>query len=509
MENNFRVEVKNFGAVKDGIFDMKSLTIFIGDNDSGKSFVSKFIYIATKYLTNSSSFNGVSINNKIDIEKYKKTTVYSILNDFVTDISNEDCIANSEHKLSFNLDEKFIKTFLLDVEDIFSRFLKKCFEVYFTENLNDLININENEAVLKIYTKYIDIIITLNRNEEFNLKLDYKEKLNYFINLTSKFTERNEGTSYSLSFSNDNVNGDLSVSVVNPISSENLFNNVINWYLFCIDHLLHLPRNIDYFPANKSGILANYNTKFQNNVTNATEYIYNDKNLNRDNYIINDFIKIIQSFSNQKINQDIKLTNAYSYIQQEIEGKLYFNDSKMLQYKIGNETKTLDIPMESTSTKVTELTPIILYLENLETKSMKSIGTFLIIEEPESHLNPKMQRMMARLLVMMMNEGIQILITTHSDYILNEMDILLKLNHIKEKDEKTFDTFIDKDKDYESLMALDKENLSVYRFKKEGLDTEIEDIKITKNKVIEKEFEETSENLYLENSKVIEILKSI
>jgi len=110
---------------------------------------------------------------------------------------------------------------------------------------------------------------------------------------------------------------------------------------------------------------------------------------------------------------------------------------------------------------------------------------------------------------MMMNEGIQILITTHSDYILNEMDILLKLNHIKEKDEKVFDKFIDEDKDYESLMALDRDDLSVYRFKKEGLDTEIENIKITKNKVIEKEFEETSENLYLENSKVIEILKSI
>jgi len=509
MEKDFRVEVKNFGAVKDGIFDIKPLTVFIGDNDSGKSFVSKFIYITVNYLTKPDVFNFGAINNKIDIEKYKTTKVYSILNDFVTDISTENSIANSEHKLSFNFDEILINTFILDVEGIFSRLLKKCFEVYFTENLNDLININEDSAILKVYTKYIDITITLNRDEEFNLKIDYKEDINYFIVLFLKITDKNEGSSSSLNFSKDTVNGDISVSIMNKISSEDLIKRVIDWYLFCMGHLLQLPKIVNYFPANKSGILANYNTKFQNNITSATEYIFNNKNLNKDNYIINDFIKVIQNFSNQRINQDVRLTNAYSYIKKEIDGKLYFNDSKMLQYQIREKDTTLDIPMESTSTKVTELTPIILYLETLDTRFMKLTGEFLIIEEPESHLNPKMQRMIARLLVMMMNEGIKILITTHSDYILNEMDILLKLNHIKEKDAKIFDKFMDEDKDYESLMALDKENLSVYRFKKEGLDTEIENIKITKNKIIEKEFEETSESLYLENSKVIEILKSI
>jgi hypothetical protein len=274
---------------------------------------------------------------------------------------------------------------------------------------------------------------------------------------------------------------------------------------YITNNIFRLPYSTKYFPANKSGILSNYNTKFQNTFNPANDYIYYDNQIKQDNYIINDFIGLIQNLLNKTIKNDNKILESYKYIINNIDGKITIDkNSKKINYKIGNKDNSIDIPIENISSKVTELTPLILYLKELTI----SVDKFIIIEEPESHLNPKMQRIIARLLVMMMNEGIQILITTHSDYILNEMDILLKLNHIKEKDEIKFNSFIDDD-EYEQLMALDKDNLSVYRFKKYGFDTTIEDIKITKNKVVEKEFEETSENLYLENSKVIEILKSI
>ena len=41
-------------------------------------------------------------------------------------------------------------------------------------------------------------------------------------------------------------------------------------------------------------------------------------------------------------------------------------------------------------------------------------GIFLIIEEPEAHLHPIMQRWLSRRIHSMSSEGLQILITTHS-----------------------------------------------------------------------------------------------
>ena len=51
----------------------------------------------------------------------------------------------------------------------------------------------------------------------------------------------------------------------------------------------------------------------------------------------------------------------------------------------------------------------------------------LIIDEPELNLHPENQRKIARLLVMLINAGIRVAITTHSDYIIREFDFMTRL----------------------------------------------------------------------------------
>ena len=84
-----------------------------------------------------------------------------------------------------------------------------------------------------------------------------------------------------------------------------------------------------------------------------------------------------------------------------------------------------DLPLINSSSMVSELLPIVLYLRHVVRP-----GDLLIVEEPEAHLHPKMQAMLIRQLVAAVQSGVRILITTHSEWILEELANLLRLSEL-------------------------------------------------------------------------------
>ena len=55
----------------------------------------------------------------------------------------------------------------------------------------------------------------------------------------------------------------------------------------------------------------------------------------------------------------------------------------------------------------------------------------LMVDEPELNLHPENQRRVARLFARLVNLGIRVFITTHSDYLIKELNTLIMLNHDK------------------------------------------------------------------------------
>ena len=86
-----------------------------------------------------------------------------------------------------------------------------------------------------------------------------------------------------------------------------------------------------------------------------------------------------------------------------------------------------DLPLANTSSMVSELAPVVLYLRHVVQP-----GDTLIIEEPESHLHPAMQVEFTRLLAAAVKAGIRIIITTHSEWILEELANLLLMSELPE-----------------------------------------------------------------------------
>jgi AAA ATPase domain len=48
--HNLRISVENFGPVRRGEFELKPLTIFIGPNNSGKSYLAHLVYVVSRVL---------------------------------------------------------------------------------------------------------------------------------------------------------------------------------------------------------------------------------------------------------------------------------------------------------------------------------------------------------------------------------------------------------------------------------------------------------------------------
>ena len=82
-----------------------------------------------------------------------------------------------------------------------------------------------------------------------------------------------------------------------------------------------------------------------------------------------------------------------------------------------------DLPLMRASSMVSELAPVVLYLRHLVRR-----GDVLIIEEPEAHLHPAMQAAFAQELARLVRSGVRIILTTHSDWFLEQIGNLVRLS---------------------------------------------------------------------------------
>ena len=107
-----------------------------------------------------------------------------------------------------------------------------------------------------------------------------------------------------------------------------------------------------------------------------------------------------------------------------IGGEYNVTENDQLYY-IPKDAK-LKLTMDQSSSAVRSLLDIGFYLRCLAQK-----GDLLMVDEPELSLHPENQRRIARLFARLANLGVKVFITTHSDYIIKELNTLIMLNHDK------------------------------------------------------------------------------
>ena len=117
-----------------------------------------------------------------------------------------------------------------------------------------------------------------------------------------------------------------------------------------------------------------------------------------------------------------------------------------------------ELNLMNASSMVSEMTPLILYLRYL----VKD-GQTLIIEEPESHLHPKMQIQLTKLLALLVKAGIKVIVTTHSEWIVSCLNNIV----LRKRNETAWGESLPNDQTGDVVEpALDVSEVGVWAFSK-------------------------------------------
>jgi hypothetical protein len=245
-------------------------------------------------------------------------------------------------------------------------------------------------------------------------------------------------------------------------------------------------QNSHYMPVGKTEVMHNFLKIISHSLKNEDQgYTQSQKKLAGDIVDINKDLK--RDYFELAIELEKEIFNGE--ISVEID-----EDIPNVFYKREDDLK---ISTKQASSSIAELSPIILYLKHV----LRS-GDLLIIEEPESHLHPKNQEILIKYLVKAMNNGLKVLITTHSDYILERVNNFIRLNNITDEGNKKK---IMNNWNYDDDCLLDSDKINVYSFKNtKKYSFEAKKLNISKLGIEESDFEEINNKLYEESDDILD-----
>ncbi len=169
-----------------------------------------------------------------------------------------------------------------------------------------------------------------------------------------------------------------------------------------------------------------------------------------------DFMRAIERHQKSKSELTVDLS---THIEHMFDGKLKHNGTEIRFLNNKRKDNKMDIPLHLASASVRALSNLYFFLKHKAKK-----GDLIIIDEPESHLSLAKQRLLAKLIADCINNGLKILLTTHSDTLVLEINNLIMLSN--EFDDKG--SFMKKHK-YQQAHIIDPEKVSAYIAKDGGV----------------------------------------
>ena len=400
------LNVKNLGRIMSAEIGVSPMTLFVGDNNSGKSYLMTLIYTLLNIRWNSEGFDLCR-----ETKEFKKCAEW---------------VWNAFDNLSGETTEIKITN---DIQDIFQALL------------NRIIKKNLSKISQRGFNADIGI-------GSISVELQ-KQNERYILIQRQKRTET-EGQTFLVSFRVGKEKHTYTRIIIDHINIEPLISFVLE-FLLKTDYKRSLIRDACYLPASRTGFLLNYQALVKASL--ADTYDGDNMPVGKLTRPYSDFLKNLSSISTDHLS--IRYASVIQYIEDQMTYGTVKASSETPQATILYHPKETDInlPMYLSSGVITEMAPLVLML-------LHQSFEILFMEEPEISLHPQLQQKMAQVLIRLSNEGLPLFITTHSDVILQQINNMIKLRNTS----KSVRPKLMKQYGYEENDLLDEKKVSVYQF---------------------------------------------
>lgn len=443
--NKWILDIEKFGKIEDASIEVSPFMVFVGDNNSGKSYVMELLW-------------GIIKEADIIVAQFSTQDKF---NEFIT--------AQLPLNEKDEKDEIFFEgTVSQDVQNSLLDFFNDGFESYREEFIRKLFNFNVDSKKIRIRkkSKHFDIKFKSKKHEVFLNKGENKNEVKKeLLVITEIYLDDKLLTNGIVhKYHNDKIYYEILkrvyVTALLCLIRKDYYNKLDSDAFFFTEDYSSEPI---YFPASRTGYLHTYRAIIGNQ--RPVFEMFDDVNKPRlsnnksKNQILGTSLTLPTiSFLNklQKLTYDDEQGKKYrdevDFLTGNIlEGEIIRSQAETFEFKSNNSEKS--IPLHATSSLISELAPLYMFLNSSYDPDL------WIIEEIESHLHPKIQIEVIRFLVRLYNKGKSVWITTHSDNLIQRINNIFTLSIIQNSEE-----LLDKVGFIKSDILKNAEDINVYQF---------------------------------------------
>lgn len=473
--------MRNFGPIKNARLAIKPITILIGPNNSGKSFFVLTYHTISQIISNIGSelrFLGIK-GRKLDIHslldsEFRDDFIFFVFSRIKSIIKKEYSgfmlypyikrIVEGDLKLGIEEKEtvgenkipenvlRFLEESVRKLADMsFSKkslcdkAREKIYETFRIEP-NELIRWNQKKAEISFENAILKLDLTIQesrgRTSELSLNLnfnsrDIRKRTKKIISDPRLMQMHDRDILFPLF---DNIKDIPEKEMIEHIT-RNYLGVVLSTYF---DILLG---DIDvslFIPGGRSGLIKAHDVITASIVRQARRIGLEETHIPGLSDPVANFIADLLDVKRKTARGPYSIRKQKANIQHFfdkidtnlLEGKLILDDSfeettkpltRSIYYRSTLKGSKL-IPIQSVSSAISEIAGIRLFLESNRFVITKSR---IIIEEPEIHLHPQMQINLMRILIRLSKISRGVIITTHSDYLLQQLNISILENTLK------------------------------------------------------------------------------
>ena len=422
-----KVTAKDFGPIIDGTVELKPLTVFMGPSNTGKSYMATLIYLLTicspvygRYfqLFNTDTRSPYRVEPLLDVSRNVLEETQRVVRSWAMGLNTS---AGEYPQLTFGeLPQAIQGQTNSDLSLLLQSFVDAL-----DEGLSSFFG--ERKGLTRRDTGQIEILLD-QTIPPFSASL-----------LADSRSEQGIQSKCSFDIGESNIvfhPGNLNRIKYHTLNSNDSAARDEEYFLqFFSDllreavHQLFASFSLEafYLPASRSGLMHVYKEvaiarmgRFRPGIT-----------VENPTGVISDFIRRMLIMDRKFLKpQESPLSRAIDLLEDSvIQGRVEFEETSDIPFpEFIYDSKSGRFPLSRTSSMVSELAPVILFL-----KYLVGPGDLLVLEEPESHLHPASQRQMARAIVRLVNAGVKVIITTHSDYFVSQLNNLMRISYASDR----------------------------------------------------------------------------